>query len=385
MTPAMTRPLLASLALTAVCAAGVVAQGLSGSLAAGANLETYTFEDAGVTGIEEVTLLTLPFGAALQPIRWAQLSVSGAFASGSATRADGSEASISGLTDTSVQLAVPVARDRFTLAAAVILPTGKSSYDQDEAQVAGIIAADLLPFRISNWGSGGALELGTVVATSAGGVNLGARVGYQMAREFDLLEEEDFAYRPGNRLYVRLGADGSIGDARLAGQAAMYRFADDQVNSRNLYRAGNRFEGLLSYTTPLGRRGSGSAYVGAHHRDSGVFLDLAGDTLAGLPGGPSETATQTVLLFGAGVRQPFRYGILVPAVDLRILRTGDGFGQGYVGGLGASLELPLAGGAAVLSPSARLRVGRVLVRSGVESGVTGFEVGAGLRLGEIRP
>lgn len=366
------RPLLALL-VAAFLPASAAAQ-LDATVAAGATLETYRFGEAEATGLEEVTLLTLPFGASVRPVRWARLEVGGAYASGSVVRSDGAELSLSGLTDTSLRLAFPVARDRLTVGAAVILPTGRSSYDMEEAQVAGIIAADLLPFRITNWGSGGAIDLSSSFAGTTGSVNLGGRVGFQMAREFDLVEQGGFAYRPGNQLYLRLGADGSIGDGRAAAQVTIYRFGEDQVNSQNLYRSGNRLEGLLSYTMPMGRRGRAAAYVGALHRQHGVFLD-----------GTEDSPAQTLLLLGGGLRQPFRYGILVPSVDVRLLRRSDGADQGYIVGAGTSVEIPVAAGSATLLPRARIRFGRVLVRSGVESGLTGVELGAALRFGELAP
>jgi hypothetical protein len=297
--------------------------------------------------------------------------VSGAFASGSLVRADGSSTTLSGVTNTTVNLSVPVLHDRVTFAAAVVLPTGKARYTDDEAQVAGVMAADLLPFRLSNFGSGSALDLSSQFAASVGGVNLGARLGYQMGQEFDLLEGGSFAYRPGNQAYARIAADGDIGDSRAAAQVTVYTFSDDQLNSKNLYRSGTRVQALASYSMPAGHASTLQAYVGAQHRQHGTFLD-----------GSAETPTQTVLLVGGGLRSPTLAGIIMPQFDLRILRSGDGAGQGYVGGAGLGMELGL-GDHATLLPSARFRIGKVGVRSGVESGISGFDVGLGFRFGGI--
>jgi hypothetical protein len=359
--------------LPAVTGSGVQAQGMW-TAGAGAYFETYNFADATAAGTRSVSLLTTPFAAALRPANWLHVDASGAFATARAVRADGGESTISGLTDTAVQLSVPVVQNRVTLAATLLAPTGRTRYSLEEAQVAGIIAADLIPFRISNWGSGGALDLSTSVAASTGGLNLGARVGYQVGREFDLLDEGDFMYRPGDQLYGRIAADGNIGVARLAAQLTVYQFGEDAVNDRNLYRSGNRVQGLVSYSAPFGQRGRAQVYAGGQQRQRGVFLDGTGDT-------PS----QTLVMLGAGMRQPIASGVLLPSVDVRLLRSADGIGQGYIGGVGASYEMPLSGGAATLLPTARLRYGNLLIRDGVETGITGFELGAVARFGTRRP
>lgn len=362
------RPLVPALACVLAGASGIAAQAPGWTVGSGAVFETYSFGDAGAAGIKSVALMTVPFVASFQPVTWANIGVSGAFASATAINNDDSESTVSGLTDTAVQLAIPLASSRLTVGATLMLPTGKSTYAQDEAQVAGIIAADLLPFRVSNWGSGGGIDLRTSAAASMGGLNVAGSLGYQVSREFDLVEEGEFMYRPGDQLYARIGADAAAGEGRVAAQVAMYRFGSDEVNSQNLYQAGNRIQGTLSYVTPLGRRGRAQLYSGALRRQQGVFLDGSGDTPA-----------QTMIMLGGGLRQPVGNGLLMPTVDVRLLRSSDGEGQGYIAGAGAAYEI--AFGAATFVPTARVRFGQLLVSEGVESGVTGFEIGALLRFG----
>lgn len=339
----------------------------------GVNFERYSFAEPDAAGVQSITLMTVPFGVSLRPVSWANLNVAGAYASGSAVSADGTENSVDGLTDTSIQLSIPVARDRFTIAAAVILPTGKSTYTTAEAQVAGLIASDLFPFAITNWGGGGAFDLSGAVAAPLGAINLGVRVGYQVSNEFDLLDEGDFLYRPGNQMYGRVAADGTVGSGgRLAAEVSIYRYDEDQANSRNLYQAGDRLQAMLSYTFAAGQRGSAALYGGVLQRENGVYFDLNGAEA-------DETASQTLLMFGGGLRRPMGSMMFVPAVDVRVLSKSDGVSQGYVAGLGATLELPMGG--ATLLPHAKFRLGNLLVREGSETGVTGFEVGAGLRFG----
>lgn len=362
------QPLVPALAFVLAGSSGIAAQVPGWTAGSGAVLETYSFGDAGAAGLKSVALVTVPFVATFQPVSWANIGVSGAFASATAVNGDDSESTVSGLTDTAVQLAVPIASSRLTLGATLLLPTGKSTYAEDEAQVAGIVAADLLPFRVSNWGSGGGIDVRTSAAANMGGLNVAGALGYQVSREFDLVEEGEFMYRPGDQLYARIGADGAAGEGRIAAQLAMYRFGSDEVNSQNLYQAGNRIQGMISYVTPVGRRGRAQLYSGALRRQHGVFLDGSGDTPA-----------QTLIMLGGGLRQPIGNGLLMPTVDVRLLRSSDGEGQGYIAGAGTAYEMQF--GAATFVPTARVRFGKLLVSDGVESGVTGFEIGALVRFG----
>jgi hypothetical protein len=207
------------------------------------------------------------------------------------------------------------------------------------------------------------------VAAATGSVNLGARIGYQMAREYDLLDEGDVMYRPGNQLYVRFGADRSFGAARAAAQVTLYHFGKDVMNSQNLYQSGNRIHALLTFVTPFGRMGRAQVYASALQRQRGEFLD----------GAPS-TPSQTVVTVGGGLRQPIGGVVFVPSVDVRLLRRSDGLDQGFMSSAGASLELP-AGDVVTLLPSARVRYGTLLVSEGVETNITGFEVATALRFG----
>ena len=363
--------LLSGMAVAASMVRGVAAQ--VPSAGAGSYVETYNFSDPAAAGMKRVSLLTIPLSAEFQPVRWAHVVIRGAFASGVVDRADGTQRKISGLTDTELSVSLPLVQDRVSIAASLMLPFGKSTYSSDEAQVAGIIAADVLPFSLTHWGSGGSLDLSTQAVGTLGATNVGARLGYQIGREYELLQQDRFAYHPGGEVYARIAADRDIGDSRMAAQLTVYTFGDDQRNSQNLYRTGNRVQTLLTYSMPAGRTGRLQTYIGALRREHGTFAD-----------GSPDTPAQTMLLAGGGLRSPFRYGVLIPVMDIRLVSSNDGLGQGYIGDAGLTAEVPVFGGSATLLPSLRARLGTLKVRAGVTSGITGFELGAGLRWGGSR-
>lgn len=362
------------------------AQTLPWSGGAGAGYETYRFGNAESIGVESVSLFAIPFGARALLFRGTSLEVTGSFARGSLIKPDGTEATISGLTDTDIRVSVPVVgADLVTLSGIVALPTGHTTHTLEEAEVAAIIAADLLPFRVSQWGSGGGAGLGATVARAGegGGVRLSA--SYLAAREFEPIAassgEGQFTYRPGNQLRVQLMADRNVGAAgKAALQLTFMHSGDDQTQGINLYQAGGRYQAIGSYSFGVGQGSSGIVYGGALHRTNGVFV----------PNGIRElqlqdqddVAAQTLFMGGTGMRVSAGRGVLIPSVDARLIRAEDGFNQGFNAGAGVSAEWPAAG--VTLVPTLRARFGDWLVREGTESGFTGLDLGLTLRLGAPR-
>ncbi len=338
--------------------------------AAAPGFELYRFGDASQTGIDHISLLTLPFEVRAPLLGAAALAVSGAYARGELTTVDGSRTTLSGLTDTQVALSVALKPDVASVTAVAILPTGRSDLSASQAVLAGVVASELLPFRISNWGSGGGAGLSTALAHSFGGVGLGGSVAYLVARPYDLTTPNAFAYRPGNQLRARLALDASTGPAGKASLQLTYlHSAEDRFSGQNVFRAGDRFQALGSYAFAAGARSSAILYAGVLHRAVGAYVLQLGPT----------PASQDLLLAGGGARLPLGGAVLLPSLDMRVLRRADGNGDGAIAGLGASLELPLGG--ATLVPSARARIGRVLLDPTSDSGFTGFDLGLGLRFG----
>lgn len=338
--------------------------------------ESYAFDAPEATGFESVSLITAPFGAGFEVTSGFEVTLSGAFARGEMSLADGDTREISGLTDTAIRATWTAGRDLVAISGAVYLPTGKVEHTAEEARVAGAIAYDLLPFRISNWGTGGGADGSVAVAVPVGdGVSLGARVGYRMMAEHEPFDAtavggETFVYDPGDQLYVRAALDANVGTgSKLSVSATWQTFGEDTSEGTNLFRTGDRLQGLASLAFPTVANGSGWVYAGAQHRTEGTFLELE----------PSADRPSQTLFFG-GVGARLRTGGLafLPVADVRVLRTEDGLGQGFTTSLGGSLEIPLGAGPELV-PSGKFRFGNALVSEGVESGFTGFEAGLTVR------
>jgi hypothetical protein len=126
---------------------------------AGATFESYFFASPDDVDLDRVTLITVPLAVDFRVMSNIDLRVASAYARGMLTRSDGVESTLSGMTDTEVRLTLGLRGDMLRLSAVGLLPTGVAELSADEMDVAGVIAADLLPFAISNWGTGGGVGL----------------------------------------------------------------------------------------------------------------------------------------------------------------------------------------------------------------------------------
>lgn len=342
------------------------AQNVRATIGAGVVYETYRFSDAEDLDIDALDLMSVPVGATIAFSRRVSLQITSAWARGELKRPNGSTSEISGITDTDVRLSATLGRDVVTLTAIAQLPTGVSELTDDEVDAAGMFAADVLPFRITNWGAGGGFGLSTAFARPIGEYAVGLAVGYVVAREFEPIADGGPMYRPGDQLHVRGAIDRTFGTSGKASLAVTYqRFGDDESDGQNLFRTGDRIQGVGSYAFALGPAASGLVYAGYLHRARGEFV-ITNDF----------EPSRGLFFAGAGARLPAGTAVLQPGIDVRA-QGGDGT-TGYTLGLGGSAEVPL-GPAVRLVPTLRGRFGNVELPTGLSSGFTGAEVGLAVR------
>jgi hypothetical protein len=365
-TPRTALALAAALAAADPAAAQTPTLGPPGA-AVGISAESYHFSEPSVTGAESITLVTAPFSVRVGLGRATVLEVAGGYAYGVLLRSDGGQSDLRGPLDTDVRLARTFGRDRVTLAVVGTIPTGRDALTGEEADVADAVSADLLPFRVSHWGSGGGVGATAAVAIPVGGGSVGLSGGYVAAREYEPFREDDaggdrLVYRPGNHLVLRGAADHRVGRAGQAALAVTWqRYDDDRLAGRNLYRAGDRLQAVASLQGAVGPFTT-LAYAGLLHRERGTSLDEAS------PG----AAVQDLWLGGVALRSRVGPGWITWVADGRLFRSDDGRGQGHYGGAGATAELP-AGPLAFL-PGARLRFGSLVVDEESDTPFGGVEL-----------
>jgi len=364
------RSALSALVTLLGAASPLAAQLPLAGVGAGVRFESYSFSDAAKVNIDHVQLLTIPVSARVLIGQRVELGLSGAYARGTLQRQAGQESQLSGLTDTEVRLTAILAGDRLRLGAVALLPTGTSELDPSELDVAGLVAADVLPFTISNWGTGGGIGANASAALPvAEGTSIGLSAGYVLAREYQPISASSpFNYRPGNQLHLRAALDQMIGTAsRATLQLTYQQYGADERDNTNIYQAGDRLQAVATLAFPAGPRGSAIVYGGWLRRLEGTYTNPL------LP----ITPVEDVLYAGGGLRQPLGRLVLTPSADLRVVGNDGGFDQGYTITAGTGLEVPLGGVDAI--PFARVRFGHITVRENQESSLTGLELGLTLR------
>lgn len=350
------------------------------SVGAGAHVQSYSFDDPTIAGVESVRLVVTPFAAAVDLGR-VSMGLSGAYASGTATGPGGGEASLSGPTDTDLVLTYRPGPDWLAVSASSALPTGKSSLDTEGSFVAAFIAAELLPFEIASWGSGGDVGGDVAVATQAGGWGVGLSAGYRLAREYEPIPDLPFSYKPGNQLQLRVALDRDVTQtSTLSLLVGAQHFSDDELAGTNLFKSGTRVQAVASYAFPLGLRSSALVFAGVNHRANGALL-----TEEAALSGAADSPSQQLFMTGANLRFPLARGSAVlPKAEMFVFRAEDGASQGWVATIGPALDLRLSGNASTrqffLTPSFVWRTGNVIVQEGSESGFSGWEAGVTLRL-----
>ncbi len=350
------------------------------SVGTGVHVQSYSFDDPTIAGVESVRLVVTPFAAAFDLGR-VSVGLYGAYASGTATGPGGGEASLSGLTDTDLVLTYRPGPDWLAVSATSALPTGKSSLDTEGSFVAALVAAELLPFEIASWGSGGDVGGDVAVATQAGAWGVGLSVGYRLAREYEPIPELPFSYKPGNQLQLRIALDRDISQSStLSLLVGAQHFSDDELAGTNLFKSGTRVQAVASYAFPLGLRSSALVFGGVNHRANGTLL-----TEEAALSGAADSPSQQLFMTGANLRFPLGRGSAVlPKAEIFVFRAEDGASQGWVATIGPAIDVRLSGNASTrqffLTPSFVLRTGNVIVQEGSESGFSGWEAGVTLRL-----
>ncbi|MGH7468250.1 MAG: hypothetical protein ACRENP_09715 [Longimicrobiales bacterium] len=364
------RTTLIALSLSLLAPALTLGQSLR--VGAGGSYEVFRFRTPAVVNVESIELVTVPLTARARLSNAVAVEALSAWAVGRLVRSDGSESRLAGPTDTELRVLLGLGRGLVTITGIAQLPTGSSALSLEEVDVAGLIAADVLPFRISHWGAGGGFGLNAAVTRRLGEYAAGLSAGYVVARKFEPLDQDAFEYRPGNQLHIRAAVDRTIGTTGKAALVVSWlHSAEDEVDGNNLFRAAPRYEAVGSYAFAL-NSGAGIVYLGYLRRAGGEYLQVQ-----------RILPVEELLFAGTGVEVRVGAGKLRPRVDLRVLRREDGVGQGYTASLGADFEWPI--GTLVVIPTARARVGNVLLREAAESAFTGFDIGLGLRFGAINP
>lgn len=365
----------------ALCPASASAQGAT----TGVLVQTYTMSAPEAIRVESLQLMTIPVGAHIPLLSWADLTLAGGFARASLSLPNGPTSEVEGLVDSRVRIAVGAGP--FSLALTALVPTGDVVETLEQATLVGLLSSDLLPVATTQWGSGGGFAADLGLRRRIGSTGFGFSVGYLTLRESDALGVGTIAYRPGSQVRARVTAESHVGRASvLSLMLGVQSYASDTFDDIDFFRSGFRIEGVASLALPIGARESLLAYGGLYNSGAGstrVPAAFSGVDDGALFPGTRDPLTKQVALAGVEARVTRDGWAAIPSGEIRLLRTAEGLGQGWVSSIGGRVEYRVAGarrGAQiVIEPSAAFRLGQLIAHRDAESGVRGWETGVAVR------
>jgi hypothetical protein len=288
----------------------------------------------------------------------------------SAQRTDPSgQQTINGLTDLIVRGAYQVKPDVAVFTFAVSLPTGTKTLNFNQRQIASAMATDLVPFPVTNFGTGFSVTTGLAWATPVGPWALGLAGSFRYNASYlpssDTVARQDtVSLRPGAEMRLRIGADRIVGQGRLSLGFTYSSFANDEFGSQS-QSPGTRLIPQFSWSTPLGINNSLVVYGWDVYRNVDESASV------------NQGAKQNTIAFGAmaslhsGARNALR-----PQFELRKGWVGPGGlkNQGTLVGLGLRYQMA-AGERLTLTPGARLDLGSLATTPGnPNASVTGVSL-----------
>lgn len=283
-----------------------------------------------------------------------------------AVETDAGTLELSGPVDTQLRgtwAATPWAR----VTLGVNVPTGNSSHSLEEAQVAAVLATDLLAFREASFGVGPAVTTGVAAAHQLGEWGVGYGASYRVSGEFEPTQADTLVYAPGNEAVVRFGLDRNLGGgSKLTLGGTFQHFSDDEIGESNLFRPGARVRGDASYAFRAGATTTFTVYATDIWRQQGEVSLLTDEGEETMPVGAQNTVIVGALAsLGGRLR-------LSPRADVRLLSREEGAGSGWVAGAGTGIEAGIAGIA--LLPRARVMYGSMESQTGESHGFSGVEL-----------
>lgn len=348
----------------------------------GVQFQSYSFAEALGAEVANLTLIpvayTVPLGDKFS------LDMYSAYANG-AVEKGGVTYTLQGPVDTRVRASYQVT-PWAVFTALFNIPTGNSAHDAEEAVVASVLSTDILGFQEASWGTGGAVTTGLASAYQAGDWGVGIGASYRLSNGFEPTEGETLTYQPGNEIRIRLGMDRNVGETgKLTGGFTFQNFSEDQYEDaitqdmRNLFQAGNRMRGDLSYAFRTGRSTWALYGVNVWRESGDAFLDLV-DAQGTLIGDSTVTVgSQNLLIVGINGSTPVGSAFRIrPALDFRYQSKEEGVGEGWLVGAGTDIPLQLFG-AYDIFPRGKFSWGALKAATGETETLWGVELGFTLR------
>jgi hypothetical protein len=358
------------LALAIHWPAGAFAQELGARPVWLGGLEYRSVSFERLLGSHSIRQLAFPLGLELARGRLT-VDAGVAFASSTLSRRDGTEHTVSNLTDTQVRASYVFGRDAVVTTLVMNLPTGPAEASAQDHAVIGAVSPAFLAFPAPVYASGLSLVGGVATAIESGEWSFGLAGSLKVSERFTPYRDATgpITYKPGVEGRLRAGADGLVGSSQLTVGLTLSTFGTDQFGGGGTvvgeYQPGTRLIAEGSLTAPLGSNAL-SLSIWSFHRSAGDTANVTTANQEHLAGG----SALLVIPVGPSLS-------LLPRVEGRLSNPPSGSGRWLGGGLGLRFDLSEA---VALHPSVRYDRGRVTDAGGTETPFTGWSASAYIRV-----
>lgn len=347
-------PALLGVALLAMSAEEARAQGSHPSALVGAEFRSMSFGAA--LGVKSVREFVVPIGLVF-PVS-SRLTIDAGTNVVSAQRTDsaGGSVKLSGVTDVVVRGALQLKPDVAVFTVSVNLPTGHRTLGSNQIGLASALATDLVPFPVTNFGSGFGVTTGLALAAPVGPWALGIAGSYRYTGSYQPLLDTSLTLTPGGEIRVRVGADRIVGQGRVSLGVTYSTFSSDEFGGPR--RPGKRVIPQVSWSLPLGNN-SLALYAWDLYRGAGTIDTVSSNTIT--------AGAQLALHSG---RNLFR-----PQIEYR---QSSGLISGRLIGVAARYQIA-AGERLSVVPGARFDVGSMKTDTGASASLMGFSASLMMR------
>lgn len=293
------------------------------------------------------------------------------FASSALTRRDGTEHTVSSLTDTQLRASYVFGRDAVVTTLVMNLPTGPAEASAQDHAVIGAVSPAFLVFPAPVYASGLSMVGGVATAIEAGNWSFGFAGSLKVSGRFTPYRDVSgpITYKPGVEGRLRAGADGLIGSSQLTLGLTLSTFGTDQFGGGGTlageYQPGTRLIAEGSLLAPVGSSAL-TLSLWSFHRSAGDTANFTTANQEHLAG----SSAMLVLPVGQTIS-------LIPRVEGRLSHPRSGSGRWLGGGLGLRFDLTEA---VVFHPSIRYDRGSVTDASDVRTPFVGWSASAYIRV-----
>ena len=330
-------------------------------IVSGAEFRTVSFSTGQTRRLSE---FAVPIGFAAPLGRRVTFDIGTYFVSAQRKDDLGASATISGLTDVVVRTAIQLKPDVAVFTLSANLPTGKHELTNEQNTVAGNFATDLVPFPVSNFGSGMSVTSGLALAAPVGPWALGIAGSYRYNGSYTPFSDTSTTLKPGGEVRLRLGADRIVGQGRMSFGVTYSTFSNDEFGSA-ARKPGTRFIPQAAWSLPLGSGGNSMSLY-------------SWDVLRGADNTVGSVSENTVAL-GAILAMRAGRNSLRPLLEVRHSWK-DGQNNGTLLGVGARYAIT-AGPRMSVTPGFRFDIGSqpLVPGSSTSANITGISASLTIR------